>query len=61
LPAATRITPDDRTVFLAIQHPGEDPGSTFEAPSTRWPNFKEGAPRPSVIAIVKKDGGVIGT
>jgi uncharacterized protein len=48
-------------VFLAIQHPGEDPGSTFEAPSTRWPNFKEGAPRPSVIAIVKKDGGVIGT
>jgi len=28
------VTPDDRTMFLAIQHPGEDRGSTFEKPST---------------------------
>ncbi|TCZ65414.1 PhoX family protein [Roseicella aquatilis] len=56
-----KFTPDDRTVFLAIQHPGEDAGSTFEQPSTRWPDFREGAPpRPSVIAIVRKDGGAIG-
>ena len=56
------IPAGDRTVFLAIQHPGEDPGSTFENPSTRWPDFAEGMPpRPSVIAIVRTDGGEIGT
>ncbi|WP_458096199.1 PhoX family protein [Roseomonas sp. WA12] len=56
------IGPDDRTVFLAIQHPAEQAGSTFDTPSTRWPDFQDGMPpRPSVIAIVRKDGGEIGT
>ena len=57
-----RFTPDDRTLFLAIQHPGEDPGSTYERPSTRWPDFEEGKPpRPSIIAVTRRDGGEIGS
>ena len=51
--------PDDGTLFLSIQHPGE--GSSFDKPSTRWPDFEAGKPpRPSVIAITRIGGGGVG-
>jgi secreted PhoX family phosphatase len=55
------FTPDGTTLFLAIQHPGEEKDSTYDKPSTRWPDFKpDMPPRPAVLAIVRNDGGEIG-
>lgn len=54
------FTPDNSTLFVAVQHPGGD--STFDDPSTRWPNSAESdlPPRPAVVAITRKGGGPIG-
>jgi len=54
------FTPDNKTMFCSIQHPGED--SHFDNPSTRWPDFDDGLPpRPAVIAITHDQDGEIGS
>lgn len=57
-------TPDGRTLFVGIQHPGEN--GTPAAPSSHWPDSQAtgtaGAtvrPRSAVVVITKTDGGVI--
>ncbi|MGR9105574.1 MAG: PhoX family protein [Gammaproteobacteria bacterium] len=51
---------DNRTFFLSVQHPAD--GSTFDEPSTRWPDFQSNLPpRPSVIAVYREDSGPIGS
>lgn len=55
------FTPDNRTLFLAVQHPGEEASKLADAVSA-WPVDKPGVlPRPSVIAITRDDGGIIGS
>lgn len=57
-------TPDGRTMFINIQHPGE--GSPRDGSDPRrfsnWPDFRpDGRPRSATLVIRKDDGGVIGS
>jgi uncharacterized protein len=53
------FTPDDTTLFVAVQHPGE--GGTFGGRViSNWPDNSQ-PPRPSVIAVTRATGsGPIG-
>ncbi|MGH7265292.1 MAG: PhoX family protein, partial [Candidatus Rokuibacteriota bacterium] len=57
------FTPDNRTFFVAIQHPGwDEKNATYDKPDSRWPDFRSDMPpRPSVVAIYRPDGGKVGT
>ena len=57
------MTPDYKTMFINIQHPGEN--GTAIKPSSHWPDIETNAastkrPRSATIVITRTDGGVIG-
>lgn len=60
------FTPDNKTMFINIQHPGEpDSGVTVtgaELAISTWPDGPAaGRPRAATVVIQKRDGGVIGS
>lgn len=57
------VTPDGKTLFFNVQHPGED--GTLAKPSSAWPASQtNGAatqrPRSATVVVTRKDGGAIG-
>lgn len=66
------VTPDQRTMFVNVQHPGESTtywnnlnggAPTTGNPTTvsSWPHHDGSRPRPATVVIRKVDGGKIGT
>ncbi len=55
-------TPDGKTLFVNIQHPGEDTTPDFAtgAFGSHWPDSGLSRPRTATIAITKNDGGKVG-
>lgn len=57
-------TPDGRTLFVGIQHPGET--GAVATPNSAWPASQTGPapagtrPRSAIAVITKNDGGVVG-
>lgn len=60
------FTPDNRTLFINIQHPGEGGDDLTDSANptavSSWPDADPaGRPRSSTVVITKADGGIIGT
>jgi hypothetical protein len=67
------MTPDGKTMFVGIQHPGEDALAGNPTQFSNWPQnqwavesdgvtaLPSGRPRSSLVVITKDDGGIIGS
>ncbi|MEV0394572.1 PhoX family protein [Polymorphospora rubra] len=53
------ITTDNRSVFVAVQHPGEISGASLEEPASNWPDGDFA--KPGVVVTWRLDGGEIGS
>ena len=67
------MTPDGRTMFVGLQHPGDDATAADPEQFSSWPHnqwavesdgvtpLPAGRPRSGIVVITKDDGGIIGT
>ena len=54
-------TPDGRSLFVNIQHPGDSGTPENPRASSNWPDYSPtGRPRSATIVITREDGGVVG-
>ncbi|MGV9210792.1 PhoX family protein [Micromonospora sp. RB23] len=53
------ITGDNRSVFVAVQHPGEITGASVENPASNWPDGDYA--KPGVVVTWRLDGGPVGS
>jgi len=57
-------TPDRRTLFVNVQHPGADTSlEQFRRGewTSRWPDGGSSRPRSATLVITREDGGIVGT
>jgi secreted PhoX family phosphatase len=59
------LTPDRRTLFVNIQHPGERRDDETGLPRSGWPDDAtapgHAPPRSATVAVRRRDGGIVGT
>ncbi|MDQ1242216.1 MAG: uncharacterized protein QG550_1467 [Pseudomonadota bacterium] len=59
------VTPDHRTMFVNIQHPGDRGTPSEPTAGSNWPHSQgygpSGRPRSATVVITKDDHGIIGT
>jgi len=62
------FTPDGKTAFISVQHPGElrmaddEDAESIAESGTLWPDFADGMPaRPALIVLTRTDGGMVGS
>jgi len=56
-------TPDGKTIFVNIQHPGERTSNLGDTSSygSHWPDKGNSRPRSATVVITKNDGGIVGS
>jgi hypothetical protein len=57
------VTPDGKTLFFNVQHPGEN--GTLAAMTSHWPASQTATgsakrPRSATVVVTRKDGGAVG-